>query len=305
MKIQPVPLNSSFVSNIHDLYGKGGDAWLKNLPDTLNQLSTLWQFSFLNPIPDLSYNFVGLVKMKATGKAAILKMAPKGMESLVTEMRWLKHIGKGVPEIYEFDEMHNAYLMEHLDPGHSLKSLVRAGNDNEATRIICQTIRSIQSPPPGELNFPHLSEFSKAFPLLAGKFDARLLSKAQSLFNDLTLDRTGDVLLHGDLHHDNILASDAGWKAIDPHGYVGDPVAEGGAMIRNALDCLPHSHSIPNSVERRLKIMADELPFDAQRIKAWAFCATALSAAWSVEDHGSAPELVLQVAAAIDQAKVR
>lgn len=296
-------LKQSFISNIHDIYGPTGDTWLKELPQHLKELSDLWDFAFLNPMANLSYNFVGLVRMNATAKTAILKMAPKG-GSLIPEMRWLNCIDKGVPQLYRHDENLTAYLMEHLQPGQSLKDLVRRGDDDGATKVICQTIRKLQLQHCTKNHFRHLSELAKALPILDGKFDARLLSKAKSLFQDLTTDQTSDVVLHGDLHHDNILSCGSEWKAIDPHGYVGDPAAEVGAMIRNADDCFPKGHSLSKMVERRLAILADELPFDPQRINYWAFCITVLSGAWSVEDHGMVPEIVLQVATAIDQIKM-
>ena len=113
-------LNPTFISNVHDIYGESGGSWLKDLPMHLKQLSTLWNFRFLGPMHTLSYNFVGIVKMNSTGKTAIIKMAPKG-GSVINEMRWLNCIDKGVPKIYAFDESLNAFLMEHLEPGNSLK----------------------------------------------------------------------------------------------------------------------------------------------------------------------------------------
>jgi streptomycin 6-kinase len=296
-------LSPTFISNIRDVYKEAGDAWLKDLPATLKKLAELWDFSFIKTMPDLSYNFVGLVMMHKDSKHAILKLAPHG-GSLPTEIRWLRCMKKGVPEIYAVDEAHNAFLMEYLIPGNSLKSLVQEGKDDAATQIICQMIRDLQSGQPAHSGFQHLSELPKALPILRGHFDARLLSQAETWFHDLTIDRTHDVLLHGDLHHDNILASNVGWKAIDPHGYVGDPAAEVGAMIRNPFDCFPKDRPLSQIVERRLQIMAEELPFDAQRIKRWSFCMTVLSIAWTFEGHGRLAELETGVAAAIDQVKV-
>jgi streptomycin 6-kinase len=113
-----------FVSNVHDIYGEVGDAWLKDLPHRIRHLETIWDFRFLKPMANLSYNFVCLVEMNAKQKRAILKMAPE-TGTLIPEMRWLKCIEKGVPEMYAFDQSLNAYLMEHLTPGHTLKKLVR------------------------------------------------------------------------------------------------------------------------------------------------------------------------------------
>ena len=46
---------------------------------------------------------------------------------------------------------------------------------------------------------------------------------------------SGDqFLLHGDLHHDNILLGESGvWRVIDPQGVVGAPVLECGRFIQN------------------------------------------------------------------------
>src|SRR5262245_11736875 len=137
-------LNPVFISNIQDIYKQEGKTWLKDLSVNINILSKSWDFRFLKPMPGLSYNFVGVVYFNQTGKLAVLKMAPKG-GNLITEMRWLKCVEGGVPKIYSFDETLNAFLMEFLEPGYTLKKIVKAGDDDGATRIICDTIKKFQS----------------------------------------------------------------------------------------------------------------------------------------------------------------
>lgn len=296
-------LNPVFVSNIRDLYGETGVVWIKELPSLLTQLGSKWNFRFLDVMPDLTYNFVCLVEMIPTGETAILKMGPTP-KNIETEVRWLKCFNKGVPKIYWHDEKHHAFLMERLEPGHSLKAFVKAGDDDRATRIICHTILELQSHQRTQAEFTHLSELAGSLSVLKNRLDSRIVSKVESLYRELTTDRTQDVILHGDLHHDNILSSGSTWKVIDPHGYVGDPVFEVGSMIYNPGDCFPHERSIAQVVERRLHILAEELPFDPQRMRAWAFCKTALSIAWTVEDHGIIPEFEVEVLLAIDQVKI-
>ncbi len=298
-----MPLNPAFVANIQDLYGETGDVWLKELPFLLDQLGSKWNFRFLKEMPNLTYHFVGLVEMISTGEAAILKMGPRH-QTIETEVRWLGCFNQGVPKIYWHDETLDAFLMERLEPGQSLKTLVKTGNDEGATRIICRTIRELQSHQQKQAEFTHLSDLAGSLPVLRGRLDDRTVSKAETLFRELTTDRTHDVILHGDLHHDNILSSGATWKVIDPHGYVGDPVFEVGAMIYNPGDGFPHDRSVFQVVEKRLRILSEELPFDPQRMKAWAFCKTALSIAWTFEDHGTIPEFELEVLSAIDEIQI-
>lgn len=296
-------LNPTFISNIKDLYGEAGKAWLKDLPSLLAQIGSKWNLHFLDVMPGLTYNFVGLVEMIPAGETAILKMGPS-RKNIETEVRWLGCFNQGVPKIYWHDPEHYAFLMERLEPGQSLKDLVKTGDDDRATRVICQTIRNLESHQHKQAEFTHISELAKSLYVLKNRLDDRIVSKAESLFHELTTDSTQDVILHGDLHHDNILSSGLTWKVIDPHGYVGDPVFEVGSMIYNFWDYLPHDRSVLQVVERRLHILAEELPFDPQRIKAWAFCKTALSIAWTIEDNGTLPEFEVEVLVAIDQAKL-
>lgn len=259
-------LNPTFISNIRDVYGERGVSWINDLPSQLMLLEAKWNLRFLKIMPDLSYHFVGLVEVKSTGEYAIIKIAPVSKDISI-EAKWLHCFTKGVPKVYWYDEEQYALLMEYLTPGNSLKTIVRAGNDDLATRIICHSIRDLQSNQQKQIPLPHISELGKNLPLLKGHLDPRLLSKAESWFSDLTHDRSKDVILHGDLHHDNILSSGSTWKVIDPKGYIGDPAFEAGALIYNPRDCFPNDRSILQVVKRRLKILAEELPFDAEKIK--------------------------------------
>lgn len=298
-------LNPTFVSNIHAIYGQPGILWINKLPEIIQQLAEQWNFQFIKPAPDLSYNFVGVVKMNDHADTGILKIAFENTR-LATEVSWLNNMQHCAPKLYAYDKNHNAFLMEHLIPGNSLKTMVVAGKDDQATKIICETIRQLQSQESSASTFTHLSELIKSLDILDNKYHPKLLSQAKSWFHELTSDRTHDVILHGDLHHGNILSNGSGWKSIDPHGYTGDPAAEVGAMIRNPFDCFPTHKSLSKIIERRLHIMSDELPFDSQKIKQWAFCITVLSAAWTVQDHKDAKEtdLDIEVAEAIHNTKM-
>ncbi|CAN5431943.1 aminoglycoside phosphotransferase family protein [soil metagenome] len=298
MELQP-----TFVNNIHDVYGDAGKLWLAQLPTHIDTLSKYWNFRFIDQVPRLTYSFVSLVQINDSDEIVILKIAPDA-ERILAEAHWLQSFKKGVPNIYAVDKEKNAFLLEYLQPGQSLKSLVKIGQDETATRIICQAILALQSEQQNNFHFKHLSELGKDLVHLKGHLDHHSLSKVQSLFTSLTADRSHDLLLHGDLHHDNILSHNSTWKVIDPHGYIGDPVAEVGAMLRNPTDSFPTDHPLSSIIETRLRILVEELPFDAQRIKAWAYCMTMLSAAWNIEDFGTDAKFEIEIATAIDQVKL-
>jgi streptomycin 6-kinase len=44
--------------------------------------------------------------------------------------------------------------------------------------------------------------------MLCGHIDNNIIDRAEAIFKNLCADRSNDIILHGDLHHDNILQSD-------------------------------------------------------------------------------------------------
>jgi len=96
---------------------------------------------------------------------------------------------------------------------------------------------------------------------------------------DLLASTDTPVVLHGDLHHFNILrAQRADWLTIDPKGLAGDRCFDVCQFLRNP-------HEVPPSVNgRRLDIFCAELGLDRERTKAWCFVHAVLDACWDFED---------------------
>jgi streptomycin 6-kinase len=113
------------------------------------------------------------------------------------------------------------------------------------------------------------------------------------------------VLLHGDLHHYNILAAGREplrqaqgrlWLAIDPKGIVGEPAYELGAWLRNPT---PQVFSWPDMQQvtaRRVDQFAEILELDRRRIIGWGIAQAVLSAWWDYEDFGRGWKPVLACA---------
>src|SRR5262249_53563685 len=127
---------------------------------------------------------------------------------------------------------------------------------------------------------------------------AVLLQRACALFGDLAASQGDRKLLHGDLHHDNILWDAArGWVAVDPKGVIGEPAYELGAMLRNPTEN-PELFALPSIAARRAGIIAEHLACDADRVLAWGFAQAVLSAVWALDD-GANPARGMATAAAI------
>jgi streptomycin 6-kinase len=121
---------------------------------------------------------------------------------------------------------------------------------------------------------------------------------AEHYFEELLASPEAPVLLHGDLHHFNILSAEREpWLALDPKGLVGEAAYEVGAFLYNPVGSYLAVPDPARKMERRVAILAEELGFDRRRVSMWGMAAAVLSAWWSIEDQGLVDEEVLQCAA--------
>ncbi len=203
--------------------------------------------------------------------------------------------GRGVVRVYDHTE--GALLLERLRPGHDLAGMALSGRDDEATDVLAGVIGNMspnQSPEAVDVE-----SFAGAFERYAESGDQRvspdLLEEAHRRFLRLCASQRRTRLLHGDLHHYNVLFDSArGWLAIDPKGVTGEIEYEIGAALRNPC-AEPKLFAAASSVERRLRRFRASLNIDAERALAWSFAQAVLAAVWEVEDGraaGSTPEFL-------------
>ncbi|WP_433617535.1 aminoglycoside phosphotransferase family protein [Dactylosporangium sp. CA-139114] len=124
----------------------------------------------------------------------------------------------------------------------------------------------------------HLARFPGDDPL-----PRAFVSAAAGLMRELCASAPSRVLLHGDLHHDNLLsARRAPWLAIDPHGLSGDPAYEIGSWLFNP-DPGDRDPALLALVPGRLERLADRLGQPLDRLVAWGFVKAVLSDVWMAE----------------------
>jgi streptomycin 6-kinase len=209
--------------------------------------------------------------------------------------------GRGVVQVYE--HMAGAALFEKLDPGEPLAALTLAGRDDEATDILAMMLGRMTPGEPPE-GCPTVEQWGGGFVRGAALDDERLpstlLDPAQRIYADLCRTQREPALLHGDLHHYNVLSDRArGWCAVDPKGVVGELEYELGAVLRNPID-RPDLFATLEIVERRLEQFGLMLGLDVSRARGWCFSQAVLSAIACIEDGDAAEaEAVLTLARAL------
>lgn len=292
-----------FIRATLDLFDDSGARWLKRFPALVKELEERWEMQVQAPF-NLSYNYVAPVTLN-TGGEAVLKLWHPNPE-LSSEIVALEHYaGRGIVRLLRSDLKRSAMLLERLRPG---VPLAEVEDDDEATRIIAEVMRQLWIPAPEDpqgvfrtvkkwaLGFRRLR---KTFDGATGPFPAPLVEQAERLYTDLIASSAPPALLHGDLHHWNILSAErAPWLALDPKGLIGEPAYEIGAMTRNKW-VSGGPAELRAQVERRLAIFEEMLGFDRQRMRGWCMAQAVLSAWWSYEDHHEVAQAMLEFAQAV------
>jgi streptomycin 6-kinase len=230
-----------------------------------------------------------LLPVRRGGAPLMLKVARAAEERAGARlMVWWN--GDGAARVLEHDG--DAVLMERaLGPG-SLAAMAREGRDDEASRILCAAaarLHAARDRPP-----PPLVPLDRWFRSLepAAAAHGGVLAASAAAAREMLADPREVVVLHGDLHHDNVLDFGArGWLVIDPKGLVG----ERGFDFAN-LFCNPDLRmaTAPGRLARQIEIVADAAGLERGRLLRWILAYAGLSAAWSLED-GDIPELALAV----------
>lgn len=286
----PFTIPTNLAATTADLRGAAGVEWLAKLPPILAECERWWSLAIEGPFPQLSYNYAALARRKGGASVVVKACFPsKEFKNEVDALRL--YAGIGAVQLLDFDLEQGVMLLEHVAPGTMLTTVE---DDSEATSISASVMKQIWRPVPEEHSFPSVAEWAAGMGKLrpyfgggTGPFPERLVDMAEQLFADLLPSMSAPVVLHGDLHHYNILAAERQpWLAIDPQGVIGEPCYEVGALLRNPMPAIYSMPHLDRILARRIDQLAEELGFDRERIWGWAVAQAVLSAWWTVEDEG-------------------
>ena len=227
------------------------------------------------------------------GRPAMLKIAggPEERDGAAVLDWWN---GRGAARVLAREA--DALLLERAAGVGTLADIVRAGADTDATEIICRTASALHAPripPPPDTVKPLDVWFQALEP--AARTHGGLFNQSDAAARRLLSAPRDIVVLHGDLHHDNVLDfGPKGWLAIDPKGLVG----ERGYDFAN-LFCNPWPEAAqPGRLARRLTQVATTTSLDAARLRQWILAYVGLSAAWTLQGGGD-PARALEIAAIV------
>lgn len=289
-------MNKNFISNLPkhfgqhtlDVCGEQGEIWLNDLPEIIDELAAKWSLKVEKSFPNLSYNFVAPCVCTGGG-GAVLKIAlPLNSPEIFNEAKFLQMAdGSGAVRLLEIDQNHRAILLERLTPGANLKEVCR-DDDTQAVEIMIQILNRLLKETPENCDFQQLEEWFNNFFSRAEKtiFPREFTSKAREFFEQLNSASTQKFLIHGDLHHENILSAQREpFLAIDPKGIVGTIGYEISIFLNNHALWLASDANCLEKLNKSVHSFSKAFEIEPENLCRWAFTQMVLSAWWTFEDN--------------------
>ncbi|UKS25345.1 aminoglycoside phosphotransferase family protein [Paenibacillus sp. HWE-109] len=280
----------TFTDRMQELHGEQGVAWSEALPKLIADSARRFDFSPQAPFSNLTYNFV-LRATRSDGKPVVLK-ASFMKEELSREVSVLRAFeGRGAIQVLDADEEWGVALLEGADPGTPL-SIIE--DDSRATNIFCEVFRRLHLLAPTGRLYPSMKQHFAAIERYRKRFDDMSIAaplpeswveNAEECLEYLITTTPENFLLHGDLHHENILRQgEEQWAVIDPKGIIGDIHFD---TVQYLLNYEDRGGDCEQVLRSRIAIMADRLNLDPRRIAMWGVVRGVLEACWTIEDGGT------------------
>ncbi|MCL2752542.1 MAG: aminoglycoside phosphotransferase family protein [Defluviitaleaceae bacterium] len=214
-----------------------GEAFYNKVLADLPKYAEKWNLSNFEQIDYYSWSCLFTCISEQYGDC-VLKIGSL-LELTQTEYHLLKDFGgNGLCKIYEADVDNGVLLIERIMPGTQLSD-----EPSQDARIneFCSLVQKLHKPPANMDKYDtymewvsEITTFIKTRPDYAGL--CQKMIKAEGICQPLWEKYTDRLLLHGDLHLENILLGKDGYCAIDPMGVIGDPVFNVTLFILDEID---------------------------------------------------------------------
>jgi streptomycin 6-kinase len=265
---------------------EAGRAWLDRLPRLLAECIERWSLEVGEPFP-YAYASLAVPAVRPDGGEAVLKLCFPHRESEHEGEALARWDGNGAVRLLDHDSERWALLLERARPGTHLRELEPDG----ALDVLAGLLPRLWVPAGAPFR-PLADEaawWAESLPAQwerAGRpFERALLDAALAALRDLPPTQGEQVLLHQDLHADNVLRAEREpWLVIDPKPLAGERELGLAPIVRSHE--LGHSRS---DVLRRLDRLASGLGLDRERARGWALGQTL---AWAFENDRALPRHV-------------
>ena len=268
--------------------------------DLLSEYLTRWKLR--HPTKLASTATSSLYKVQMDGDVAVLKIFSKsGIKSESLGSESLSHF-RGLGAVTLLNADNGAQLLSFIE-GPTLRLMAEQGDDHSCAKIICQVLKILHSGiQPNSLpqGFPTMTEnFQALFSCDRAFGQDKLLRRGADVARFLLKHEERKVVLHGDMHHGNVMhSSQNGWLAIDPKPLFGVLAYDTANSFYNPDFLNAGLIDIPR-IRHYLEVFSLGLGISPKLILQYAFAYGCLSVCWDFED-GNDASMTIRIAKVIE-----
>jgi streptomycin 6-kinase len=250
--------------------------WLERVPQLLSECVEEWDLRLGEPYVQGAAGYA--VRAERGGAACVLKLIYPHREAEHEAEALRVWNGDGAVELLAHDEARWAMLIERCEPG----TLLAHADPDTALDVLIALLPRLWK----HVGEPFraladeatwwLEELPSDWERAGRPFERDLLDEVMRTLRELPASQGEQVLLHQDLHTDNVLAAQReAWLVIDPKPLVGERELNVAPIVRDYV--LGHSRE---GVVHRLDRLCEELELDRERALGWTVAQTV---AWMFE----------------------
>lgn len=276
---------------IESIVNRFGNTFYEQMLRHLDDYAEKWSLSSLQLIPSFSANVVFACYSEQVGHA-ILKIGQPS-EMIWTEVSTLRQYkGQRFCKVYEADIDNGVILLERLQPGTTLRD---ESSLQQRLDVFCSLHSNLHIPAVEAEKFPtYIGWVERITEYMGQRHDCPELSKHMQRARDICLSIASiysqNLLLHGDLHHDNmLLGNDGDYVIIDPKGVIGDPVFDIPRFILNEFD-EDITSALYEKIDSIIWTLEKKLSIPNEIIRKCLYVETAMGMCWCVEDEATPEE---------------
>jgi streptomycin 6-kinase len=276
-----------FRDSIHRFFGEAGDVWFSELGERLQACVGKWHLVNCMVADNLSVNLICYADSPEYGPV-VLKIGFPHPEFYSELAALALYNGGKVCALYDADLDLGAMLLERVLPGYNLKT---EQDVEERLRTALRVIPNLPMPVDIHPSIPAFADWidrafararreQKVCPMLLTYLD-----ETEALFYEVTAQEPANYLLHGDLHHENMLyRANGDWVVIDPKGVTGIPSLEAGRYILNAISFTAEGQR-RQALEHMVSAFAEAFKRPRRILAICALVDCILSRTWTFEEH--------------------
>jgi streptomycin 6-kinase len=242
------------------------DLWLERVPELLDECIEEWSLRLGDPYPQGAAGYAVRVELD-DGTPAVLKLIYPHREAEHEAAALRAWDGDGAIRLLGYDDERWAMLIERCDPG----TLLAHADPETALAVLVDVLPRLWKRVDGPFHaLAHeaaiwLDEIPAEWERTGRPFEQRLLDDVLETLSGLAASQGEQVLLHQDLHTDNVLAARREeWLVIDPKPLLGERELGVAPIVRDYV--LGHSRA---EVLRRLEYLTSRLDLDRERALGW------------------------------------